>query len=205
MILKELLNKRNELVTVRDEIMKTIADAPDGNLRIAKNGEIVQYYHVAEKGDSQGKYLHKAQREYVCKLAQNNYDRKILREVCKEIKAIDAFLKAYNPEKLGLLYDKMNDMRKELVQPLYLSDEEYLRRWQEASYKSNPFMQEERVYMTKRGLLEDAEYRRANLIKINEYGKSGIVIGNNLLITFETSYCPFNLNTIRKTIQKVFR
>ena len=52
MILKELLNKRNELVTVRDEIMKTIEDAPDGNLRIAKNGEIVQYYHVAEKGDS---------------------------------------------------------------------------------------------------------------------------------------------------------
>ena len=262
MILKELLNKRNELVTMRDEIMKTIADAPDGNLRIAKNGEIVQYYHVAEKGDSQGKYLHKDQREYVCKLAQNNYDRKILREVCKEIKAIDAFLKAYNPEKLGLLYDKMNDMRKELVQPLYLSDEEYLRRWQEASYKSNPFMQEERVYVTKRGdlvrtkseemiadlyfemgipykyecpvvlyngvvkypdftllkiderkiiyhehlgLLEDAEYRRANLIKINEYGKSGIVIGNNFLITFETSYCPFNLNTIRKTIQKVFR
>lgn len=60
------------------------------------------------------------------------------------------------------------------------------------------------IYHEHMGLLENEEYRKANLLKISEYAKSGINLLNNLFITFETEYEPFNLQTIKKAIVSFF-
>ncbi len=54
------------------------------------------------------------------------------------------------------------------------------------------------------GVLEDDEYRGKNLIKLNDYSKSGIYFGKNLLMTIETEYCPLNIKDIRENVMEMF-
>lgn len=56
------------------------------------------------------------------------------------------------------------------------------------------------IYHEHMGLLEEREYRQMNLLKLNEYAKSGIQIGDNLLITFETDYAPLVISDVKKMI-----
>lgn len=51
--------------------------------------------------------------------------------------------------------------------------------------------------------MEDEEYRHNNIIKIRDYSRSGIFLGDNLIVTFETDYSPFNIKDIRTIINKV--
>jgi len=60
------------------------------------------------------------------------------------------------------------------------------------------------VYHEHLGLLDDMEYRRQAMIKIDAYKRNGIFIGKNLILTSETKGCPFNLETFRSTIRELF-
>lgn len=60
------------------------------------------------------------------------------------------------------------------------------------------------IYHEHLGLLEDEDYLRNNLIKLQEYASSGIYPGNNLILTFETSYCPLNIKTIKNMIKEIW-
>lgn len=60
------------------------------------------------------------------------------------------------------------------------------------------------IYHEHMGILEDDEYRKRNLIKISDYSKTGINLGDNLIITYETEYLPFDQKTIRGMMKKVF-
>ena len=55
------------------------------------------------------------------------------------------------------------------------------------------------------GLLDDEKYRLANLQKINQYQKAGIVLGKNLIVTYETEEVPFDIKTIRQMLQEVYQ
>ncbi len=59
------------------------------------------------------------------------------------------------------------------------------------------------IYHEHLGLLDDENYRKENLLKINEYRKNGIYIGKNLMITFETQECPLNVREIRECIKEM--
>ena len=60
------------------------------------------------------------------------------------------------------------------------------------------------IYHEHMGLLDDEEYRANNLIKLNNYRKSGIYFGKNLIMTFETEYCPLNIREIKTSVIEMF-
>lgn len=59
------------------------------------------------------------------------------------------------------------------------------------------------IYHEHLGLLDDAVYRRDNFHKIMLYSENGIVLGKNLILTFEAAGSPFNAKTARKMIKEV--
>lgn len=59
------------------------------------------------------------------------------------------------------------------------------------------------LYHEHLGLMDDDEYRRANLIKLDEYQKSGIYLGKNLIITYEAQGCYLNIKEIKKMVQEI--
>lgn len=60
------------------------------------------------------------------------------------------------------------------------------------------------IYHEHMGLFDEGNYRNANLIKIQDYMSSGIFVGKNLILTFESDAAPLNMISIRKMIKELF-
>lgn len=152
MLHNELIRRRMRLEKLKKEIMKEIKYAPDGNLRVVNRKSGVQYYHITEKGDTQGHYLRKAEREKVHMLAQKGYSIEMLAAIENEIRAIeDAMKYEYSDDSLGKIYDGMNEYRKALVRPYVLSDEEYVKQWESEIYKGKGFTDDATEHYTDKG------------------------------------------------------
>lgn len=59
------------------------------------------------------------------------------------------------------------------------------------------------IYWEHRGMMDEREYARESVNKIKEYNRNGIVLGDNLIITEETSSNPLGTNEIEMTIQRI--
>ncbi|MBQ0012465.1 MAG: hypothetical protein KBT07_07125 [Clostridiales bacterium] len=55
------------------------------------------------------------------------------------------------------------------------------------------------------GLLDDEEYRRKTMTKLDDYERNGIYVGKNLILTSESPEHPFNPEQFRKRIQDTFQ
>ncbi len=64
--------------------------------------------------------------------------------------------------------------------------------------------EQKEIYLEHLGLLDNEEYRSSNLRKIDEYRDSGIYLGINLLITYETEDSPLDIRGIRKMLKEIF-
>ena len=62
----------------------------------------------------------------------------------------------------------------------------------------------EEIYMEHFGLLENEEYRRGCLNKLDEYRKNGIYPGKNLILTYETSDNPLDIKGIKEMFKEIF-
>ena len=60
------------------------------------------------------------------------------------------------------------------------------------------------IYHEHLGLLDDAEYRRINLIKLNEYQKNGIYLGKNLIVTYEAEGVYLNILELKQICKELF-
>lgn len=60
------------------------------------------------------------------------------------------------------------------------------------------------VYLEHFGLMDDEYYRNEALSKIIKYEKAGYFLGKNLIITFESSNVPLDMEWISKKIDEVF-
>ena len=60
----------------------------------------------------------------------------------------------------------------------------------------------EAVYWEHFGMMDNSDYQRAALRKINEYAASGIVAGVNLITSFENKDVPLNIPLIKKIIDQ---
>ena len=61
------------------------------------------------------------------------------------------------------------------------------------------------IYHEHLGLMDDENYRKANLIKLDEYRKNGIYLGKNLIITYEAEGCYLNIKEIRDMCREIIK
>jgi len=61
------------------------------------------------------------------------------------------------------------------------------------------------VYWEHLGKLDDPNYVMDNLTKLQDYADAGILLGRNLVITFETKDKPLTYDTIHRTIDRIRR
>ena len=144
------------LQNVIGEVKKRMSNAPQGQLRIARKRKGVDYYYkeedVVKRGkSSNGRYMKKEEYSLVVQLAQRDYDQNIYKKATERSGCIKEFLKKYQETSLEEVYSKTNEYRKKLITPVILSDEEYIKQWQEVSYKGKAFDDEENEIITERG------------------------------------------------------
>jgi hypothetical protein len=59
------------------------------------------------------------------------------------------------------------------------------------------------IYLEHLGMMDYPEYCEKALLKIQTYARNGIILGKNLLITFETSQNPFNINYLEQMLKEM--
>lgn len=69
----------------------------------------------------------------------------------KRLKAIETFLTIYKQTSLKEMYRKMNPLRRELINAVAISDDEFVKRWQSVQYKGKEFKDDRQVLTTEKG------------------------------------------------------
>ncbi len=141
-------------------ILKTQKEAEfdelSGRLRIQNKASGPQFFHVASSNDRKGRYLSKKNPEDIAlasRLAQADYYRQLKKNTNQWLAGLSRIeqsldtLPACSPE--NLFAD--NESRLSLVTPVALSDAEYSRQWQAATWKKKSFSQDAPVLLTNRG------------------------------------------------------
>lgn len=260
LLFHQLNQRKAYLEHLLSDITRGLELSPQGKLRVSNDRGIPRYYWITNSKDTHGKYISKKELEQACQLAQKDYMQKLYQKVKEELGDINTYLKNHGKTDLEDVYTSLNDYRKSIVMPMVISDDMFVKKWEDEQYETNPYFPEEKVYPTKKdelvrsksevlladmyyelgvpyryearlqlksgkkkypdftvlkvntreviyhehlGLLDDEEYRKANLVKIEEYRNSGIYLGKNLIITYEGTGCPLNIKGIRKMVQEI--
>lgn len=117
---------------VEENFKKDHKDKLTGKLRIQRKGNSVQYYHT-DSGHKQT-YIPKKNIKLAKNLAQRDYDNKLIQEIGQRQKLLAEFMKEYPQGCLDEVYEDLNEYRKDLIDPIVESDEQYAKIWVNAPY-----------------------------------------------------------------------
>ena len=135
--MKELvikLKKRQcELLEIKNKLEKELESMPRGCLRIVSNGSVSKnpnYYLRLDSKDWKGTYIKAKDKDLAIRLAQKDYNQKVLRAAKIELLAIDKFLFHYPKVNVEQIYENLHIERQKLITPIQITDEEYRRNWE---------------------------------------------------------------------------
>ena len=261
--LKESLDKKErELKQMLEQAQKMVKTLPDKKLRITKQGNSIQFYvrdKETEDKNHNGRYLKVSERSLANRIAQRDYAKNIVKVVEKQLKLIQNIHTQYDENEIQLQYEKLSDIRKKLVKPFTISNEEYIKMWEAAEYESWNQYEENLLFQTNKGelvrsksekiladkfgimnvpylyekplvlgknivlhpdftllnverrteyywehlgMMEQEDYCKKALQKLELYAMNGIFPGKNLIITMESKTNPLNMQVVEKQIEE---
>lgn len=111
----------------------------EGNLRVAINHGVPQYYLVTKSGDTKGKYIKNKDRSIAHKIAQRDYNKKVADCANQWKKYYQKLLKELPQEQIKDI-DMKRVGRRRIITPYELSDEEYRYQWQNVQFTGKKFL-----------------------------------------------------------------
>ena len=133
---KRLLKELEEVRKLKEQVEKSMQNAPEGRIRAEMlRGKYPQYYVISEEYMDRypkGKYLKKSQIDIARNIIQKEYDEMMLKELKKREKEIEYSLIASEGEELKNVYNKLPKAKRCLISPYILSDDEFAQRWKDA-------------------------------------------------------------------------
>ncbi len=193
-----MLNRLRQLQEHRKKTERGIKRAPEGKLRISNKKSGPQYYCRKDKKDKTGIYIPKGDIIVAKKLAQKDYDLLTLKALKSEIMAIEKFLKAYPEAAAEEVYLHMTGQRKELINPLDLTDEMYAERWLNEEFERKNPIDPDKGFTTDHGEIvrSKSEWIIANLLA--KYGVPYRYECKMLLVGFGTVHPDFIVLNVRE-------
>ena len=150
--IQTMLDARKKYLTqLNKEKEKALEKAPEGSLRVSKKGNIYQYYQRVKPEDHTGTFIRQEDMNLARKLAQKDYDSKVLRASERELSAINKYLKSYPDITAEEVYENLHKERQKLINSICETDEEFIRKWQNISYKHKGFPPNYPEYYTNKG------------------------------------------------------
>lgn len=182
---KRLEERIQELKKIKKDKEKSLKHAPEGNLRVSCYGGRTQYYHRIDPKDLNGVYIKDKEVRLAQKLAQKDYDKKVLRSTEHELNAIQKYL-ANSPVRLPEeIFKALHVERQKLVIPIKETEEEYVKAWESIEYEGKKFYEDTpELYTAKRERVrskseviivdllnkEDIPYRYEYPVELNNFG-----------------------------------
>lgn len=188
----EILRKR---IGIIEEKSKKITET--GRLRICRKARRTDFYCVIEKGDTKGTYIPKTDIARARSLAQKDYYERVLKIMKRKYRAL-AMLNGQNANDALLeAYEKLHPVRRGLVEPVILTDEEYVEKWREDNPPSGRFKDDdESLYYTDNG---ERVRSKSEIMIANKFFQRGIpyVYEPALVLGERTVHPDFKVLNIR--------
>ena len=258
--IQKLEKEKQILSQFKEKIESMLNTAPEGGLVIrTKRGKPQYYWSRAGKAESYIKYN---QIDFVKKLAQKSYFVNLQKHIANQLQAIQSFLESYSQISIDDIYEQLPDKRKELVDPIVLTDEQYRKQWQESHYTGKGFAVNDDEIITEKGervrsksekmiadklymmdipykyeypislssygivypdfvvlntierkeviiehfgMMDNPEYSKNAVQKIEMYIKNGYIPGKNLILTFETSKKSLNIQMLEIQLKEILK
>ena len=143
-LLPMLQTRADELLRAIELTKKSLNRVPQGRLKLARRNHDFYAYHVV---DDKSEYIPKGNFALVTKLAQKDYDEKVLDVLERKLASFvmgdkdyfDAFIEKYKAIEVHGVYENLSEERKSMVEPVLLSDAEFARCWLAVPYKGKGF------------------------------------------------------------------
>lgn len=166
-----LKSRENQLQKWIKEKEKALEKALDGSLRICRHGKKTQYYHRNDPKDFNGVYIKEKDIEFAGKLAQKDYDKKIINAAEQELRAINKYFSSCPKECVEQIYEGLHAERQKIITPIMETEEEYVRKWEEKEYERKAFYEDTPEFYT----VKDERVRsKSELIIADMLSKEGV-------------------------------
>ena len=123
-LLEEQFRLENIIIRLKDSLKL----APEGNLRLSKSHNHVQYYCCKEDNKS-GQYISKDNLQLAQELAQKSYDKKVLELAEKRLAQIRRITKDYSDDEIDKIFLDEHIERQKLIRPIELTWEQMVCEW----------------------------------------------------------------------------
>lgn len=146
---ESLLKKKEELETLIAKVERSKYRHIKGQIKVKKTMPIsIQYRRTKEEPY---KFLRKNEHKTAYAIAQRDYETSLLYHARKQLDGIKKLLNNYQPKELGDIYTSMNPVRKTMINPYVLSDEDYAKIWLSQKSTSHNSYQKAYPYYTLNG------------------------------------------------------
>ena len=146
-LLKQIRERADVLKKAISKAEKEEGIGPEGRLRVSHN----RYYHITKVGDSNGIYIPKNEAPLAAALAKKDYNERFLRYARHELKKLEEVIRMFSKKNADSAYSGLSKSRRELISPYIMTDDLYAQMWQESSFRQNTYMEDKKVYETRRG------------------------------------------------------
>lgn len=167
----QLEQRKRFLYELMEKMKKLQKKAPEGMLRISNSKGRVQYYYRENHSVRGGTYISQKKMANIKKLAQKDYQGRILETAEKEIAAIDAYMRLKPKQIPEDVYKSLSNPRQALVTPFFETDEMFRERWESVSYERKGFPDDFPEFLTDRG---ERVRSKSELIIANLLAKAGV-------------------------------
>jgi len=152
--LTSLKKEKQNLQSIIAQIEYQSKNWLQGTLRVSPNKGYYRYYHyvpAADKKPAQNRHLTKNELGIARQLAQQDYERVLLRVARRQLRILERHPGEYDPHALQDVYQNLHEGRKVLVMPLVMSDEDYIRQWESVQYVPGTFDARDPFFLSERG------------------------------------------------------
>ena len=162
---KEVLAKRiYELKQIIQKEEKRLKKIPEGSVHVTGTEKKVMFY-INQEGKR--RYAREEEQKLVQQLCQKDYDQKILAKAQKELKEIEKLYKNYDNKTYESVYENLHPVRQQLINPIWLPDDEYIKQWEAVEYIPKGFAPNDPEFYTDKGerVRSKSEILIANALK----------------------------------------
>ncbi|MBO4400027.1 MAG: hypothetical protein J5795_07855 [Lachnospiraceae bacterium] len=159
-----LSERKKTLNQLLKKIKQELRKMPPGRLRI-RCGPPARYYQVLDSSNRCGRYINREDIATARALAQKAYLQELKETAEQELLYISGMEKTM-PKPPERVYATLSEVRRNLVEPFFLSDEEYAEEWMKTPFEAKGFLETDPFFMTNRGerVRSKSEILIANLL-----------------------------------------
>lgn len=133
---------REWLETIKAEhgrLQRILKKHTEGRIREATDRNGFSRFYIVSGDDPNGKYVSKENLGEIEAIAQRDYNKKALAAIEASIKALETFLAKFCSSNIVEVFSKLKPGRKSMVQPIAVTDEDYVAAWLSFPYKAKGF------------------------------------------------------------------